>query len=162
MRDLPETATGVLELMPSTDVQIAKFVHQIVSSVKKGEVSALKIQVLMRALEAVSEHVREEIEENVLNEADRYNEKSIELYGARIEKGETNVRYNYLKSGDLEYEELHAEAETANRKLKEREAFLRQIKEPQGLISRHGEPYTAHPPFRTSKECVKVFITHKK
>lgn len=162
MNQEPDTVSSVLALMPSKDTEIANFAAQVIRSVKSGEVSAIKTQVLMRALEALSELVRDEIEDNVMAEADRYNEKVIELYGALIKKEEVNTRYNYLKTGDLEYEELHAEAQTANRKLKEREEFLKAMKEPQAMISRHGEPYTAQPPFKTSKSGIKIYLKHGK
>ena len=162
MSDLPTTAAGVLRLMPSTATSVAMFSKQLIQSVHAGEVNPLELIVQLHALTKVYEEVREEIEENVLREADKFPERVIERYGARIEKAEVGTKYNYLKTGDLEYEELHAEAETANRKLKEREALLRALKEPQGMVSRHGEPYTANPPFKTSKAGFKIYLANIK
>jgi hypothetical protein len=159
---LPETAIGTLKLMPSTAFEVAKFSTLLIKSVRNGEINPLELIVQLHALTKVYEEVREEIEENVLREAEKFPEKVIERYGARIEKSEVGTKYNYLKTGDLEYEELHAEAESANRKLKEREAFLRALKEPQAMISRHGESYTAQPPFKTSKSGFKIYLTNIK
>lgn len=162
MNQIPETAIGTLSLMPSTALEVAKFSKLLIQGVRSGEINPLQLVVQLHALTKVYEEVREEIEDNVLTEAGKYPEKVIERYGARIEKAEVGTKYNYLKSGDLEYEELHAEAELANRKLKEREALLRQLTEPQAMISRHGESYTAHPPIKTSKAGFKIYLANIK
>lgn len=159
MTDLPNTAVGVLKLMPSKAKEIGQFSYQIIKAVQTGEANALEVLVMLRSLEAVSELVREEIQPNINAEADRFNEKVIERYGAKIEKCELGTKYNYLKTGDIEYEQLHAEAETAKRRLKEREDFLKSLTQPMQLVNTDtGETYQVHPPMKTSKTGVKVFL----
>lgn len=163
MNQLPDTAAGTLKLMPSTTSEVARFSHQLIKGVKSGEINPLELIVQLHALTKVYEEVREEIEENVLKEAEKYPEKVIERYGARIVKEEVGTRYNYLKTGDVEYEQLHAEAQTANRRLKEREEFLKALKEPiQLLDERTGELYKVHPPFKTSKSGFKIYLANLK
>ena len=163
MNQIPETAIGTLSLMPSTATEVAKFSKLLIQGVRSGDINPLQLVVQLHALTKVYEEVREEIEENVLKEADKFPERVIERYGARIEKAEVGTKYNYLKTGDLEYEQLHADAQTANRRLKDREDFLKALKEPiQLLDERTGELYQIHPPFKTSKSGFKIYLANIK
>jgi hypothetical protein len=156
---LPDNALGALRLMPSKASEVANFSMQIVKAVQNGDANPLEVLVMLRSLEAVSELVREYIEDNINAEADRYNEKIIERYGAKIEKAELGVRYNYAKSGDIEYERLKTDADTAKSRLNEREAFLKALKEPLTLVNEDtGEIYKVCPPLKTSKTGVRVYL----
>lgn len=159
MDQLPTTAMGTLRMMPAKASEVATFSHQIIKSVKEGNVNPLEVLVMLRSLEAVSELVRDELNEYFVREADKHSEKKFECYGAIIEKAEVGTKYNYLGTGDIEYEMLHSEAETAKRRLKEREEFLKTLKEPMQLVNTDtGETYQVRPPFKTSKSGVKTFL----
>jgi transcriptional/translational regulatory protein YebC/TACO1 len=159
MNDMPSNPMSALRLMPSKASEVARFSKGIIEAVKSGDANPLEVLVMLRSLEAVSELVREEIEENVNAEADRFNEKVIERYGARIEKREVGVKYNYARSGDIEYERLKVDAETAKSRLSEREAFLKALKEPITLVNKEtGEVYEVNPPLKTSKSGVAVYL----
>jgi hypothetical protein len=78
MNQIPETATGALAQMPSTATEVAKFSKLLIQSVKNGDVNPLQLIVQLHALTKVYEEVREEIEENVLKEAEKFPETVIE------------------------------------------------------------------------------------
>jgi hypothetical protein len=159
MNELPNTAMSALRLMPSRAGEVARFSMQIVKSVQNGEANALEVLVMLRSLEAVSELVREEIEANILTEAERNPEKKFEAFGAIVEKSELGTKYNYLKTGDVEYERLKKESDSAKEKLTERETFLKSLREPLTVVSEEtGEVYSIRPPLKTSKSGVKVFL----
>lgn len=145
--------------MPSTSSEVARFAYQIIKSVQGGDANALEVLVMMRALDLLSKEVIEQIEGNILNAADKYSEKKFEVFGALVEKAENGTKYNYLQTGDIEYERLHAEAQTVTRKLKEREEFLKALKEPLTVVNEEtGEMYKVNPPFKTSKSGVRVYL----
>ena len=153
----------MLRLMPSRDVEVARFSKGIIEAVKQGQANPLEVLVMLRSLEAVSELVREEIEENIVTEANKYSEKTIEAYGARIEKSEVGTKYKYETSGDIEWEQVNSEFKSIERKRKEREEFLRALKEPMTAVNREtGEVYEIRPPFKTSKAGVRVYLSHSK
>jgi hypothetical protein len=163
MNNLPETATGALSLMPSTATEVAKFSKLLIQSVKNGDVNPLQLIVQLHALTKVYEEVREEIEENILKEAEKFPERVIERFGARIEKSEVGTRYNYSASKDIEWERLDSEFKTIERKRKEREEFLRALKEPLTAVNEEtGEVYKIMPPFKTSKSGFKIYLTNSK
>jgi hypothetical protein len=159
MNQLPDSPLSALTLMPSTASEVARFSRGIIQAVKNGEVSPLKVLVMLRSLEAVSELVRDEISDELLNEAERYPEKKFDAYGASIEKSELGTKYLYEKSGDVEWEQLNSEFETIKRRKSERETFLKSLKEPMTAVHEPtGEVYKISPPVKTSKSGVKVFL----
>lgn len=163
MNELPTSAMGALRIMPSTATEVAKFAHQIIKSVQNGDTNPLEVLVMLKALELLSKEVIEEIESNIVTAAEKYSEKEFEIFGAKVVKAENGTKYNYLGTGDIEYERLHAESETSNRKLKAREEFLRALKEPlTAVVEETGEVYKINPPFKTSKTGVRVYLTNKK
>lgn len=159
MTDLPNSAVGMLRLMPSKASEVATFVRQVVNSVKNGDANALEVLVMLRAVELAAEEIREEIQENILNEADRFSEKVIERYGSRIEKCEVGTKYIYETSKDWEWEQMDSELRTLQHKIKEREKFLRSLTSPMTLvIESTGEVVQINPPVKKSKSGVKVYI----
>lgn len=149
---------GMLRLMPTKVKEVATFAKSIIQSVRNGDSSALEVLVMLRALQLLSKEVIEEIEDNILNEANRYNEKSIDLYGARLDKTDVKTEYLYETAGDSQWEELNSEINSLTARKKEREEFLRAIKDPVVLVTKHGEEEIVKPPVKRTKEGVKVYL----
>lgn len=158
MNNLPDTPMGALRLMPNRVPEIAKFAKGIIQSVKNGDANPLEALVMMRSLQLLSKEVIEQIEENILNEANRYNEKSIEMYGAKIDKCDVKTEYLYETSGDSQWEELDAQIRTLTERRKEREEFLRAIKDPVLIVNKEGVEEMVKPPVKRTKEGVKVYL----
>jgi hypothetical protein len=159
MNNLPDNPMSMLRLMPSRVKEVATFAKGIVQSVKNGDASALETLVMLRSLQLLSTEVIDQIQENILNEANRYNEKSIEMFGARIDKGDVKTEYLYETSGDSQWEELDAEIKTLTARKKEREEFLRVIKDPVLQVNKDGAEELVKPPVKRTKEGVKVYLT---
>lgn len=158
MNQLPDNPMSMLRLMPSRVKEVATFAKGIISSVRNGDASALEALVMMRALQLLSKEVIEQIEENILNEANRYNEKSIEMYGARLDKGDVETKYLYETAGDSQWEELDAQIKGLIERKKEREEFLRAIKDPVLIVNKEGVEEMVKPPVKRTKEGVKVYL----
>lgn len=157
--ELPDNPMSALRLMPNRVKEIAIFAKGIIESVRNGDANPLEVLVMLRSLELLSKEVIEQIEDNIVTAAEKYPGKDFEIYGARIEKAELGVKYHYDRTGDIEYERLKADAETANRRLKEREEFLRALKDPLITVNKEtGEIYEILPPFKKSKSGVRVYI----
>jgi hypothetical protein len=158
MNELPSNPMSMLRLMPSRVGEVATFAKGIIQSVKSGNANPLEALVMLKALQLLSKEVIEQIEENVLNEANRYNEKSIEMYGARIDKCDVKTEYLYETSGDSQWEELDAEIKGLVERKKQREEFLRAIKDPVVLVTKDGEEEIVKPPVKRTKEGVRVYL----
>lgn len=159
MNDLPNTALGALRIMPSSAGETARFAKQLIESVKHGEANPLQLIVQLHALTKVYELVREEIESDMLREADKYPEKVIEAFGARLEKSEVGTKYNYHVSKDSEWERLDSEIRALEDKRKERETFLKALKEPITTLNKEtGEIEEIRAPLKTSKSGLKIYL----
>lgn len=158
--EFPNTATAVLSLMPNTATQVAKFSKSLIESVREGRTNPLELIVQLHALTKVYEEVREEIEDNILTEANKYPDKIIERFGARIEKAEVGVKYNYASSRDSEWEELDAEIKGLELRKRYRENFLKALTEPITTVNKDtGEVEEIRPPFKTSKTGVRIYLS---
>lgn len=163
MNETPNTPMSALRLMPSKASEVAVFSKGIIEAVKSGNANPLEVLVMLRSLEAVSELVREEIEANVLTEAEKHSEKKFEAFGALVEKSEVGTKYQYDTSKDTIYERLQTDFDTAKTKLDERTAFLRGLKEPMTIVDElTGEIVTVKPPLKKSKSGVKVYLANLK
>lgn len=152
-------AISYLTVLPSTSDEIKRFSTQIINQVKSGEENPLKLLVLLRALESTAETIRKGIEAEIMTEVDKYSEKSFEAFGSRLEKSEVGVAYDYAATGDRDWFQFNATVEGATVRRKEREAFLRALREPMTLLDHEtGEIYEVRPPLKTSKSGVKVFL----
>ena len=161
MIEQPTNATGVLKLNPSTKSQIASFKKQIIESVQEGYSNPLEVLVQCRAIEKAVKELLPEIQNEILKEADKYQEKTFDFLGNSLEKSEAGVTYNYAGSGDPIWMHLDAEVMTATERRKDREAFLRTIKA--GDITNAVDPATGQevrlkPVPKTSTSIIKVSI----
>lgn len=163
MDELPTTAEGTLKLMPSTAKEVAIFSKRLIEAVRSGQINPLELIVQLHALTKVYEEVREEIEENILKETEKYSEKVIERYGARIEKAEVGVKYNYSSSRDSEWQWLDSQVRDFEARRKERETFLRALPGPMTTINKEtGVEEDINPPIKTSKTGVKIYLGNVK
>lgn len=160
MNNLPESAYGTLKLMPTNTQQIARFSKLLIEDVQNGNVNPLELLVMLRALERISETVLDSIQSNIDQAKDKYSEKHFDILGATVEKSEIAVRYKYETAKDVEWERRKAAVDAAMGLLKEREEFLRTLKEPLTAVDTDsGEVFTISPPLKTSKSGVKVKFT---
>jgi len=157
MDNLPSSALGTLKLMPSNLEQVARFSKQLVQSVQNGETNPLQLLVMLRALEKTTETVIDCIRENINTEASKYSEREINLYGATLEKSEVGAKYDYASTNDVIWEQRDAAVKAAESLRKEREAFLRTLREPMTVVDEStGEVTQIRPPLKRSTTFVKV------
>lgn len=155
----PNSPTSLLHLNPSSAQQIEFFATSIINEVKDGNESPLRVLIQLRAMEKASKQILEGIKDNILTESDKYPGTSWEMWGNRLEKSEVGVKYDYSLSKDTVWERLNTDLDTADVKLKERETFLKTIREPMTVVDElTGEIVKIFPPKKTSTTSLKVFI----
>lgn len=155
----PSTATGVLRILPSTQAEVAHFAKAVVQSVMNGEANPLEIHVMLKGFEKAAELISDAIRTNVMSELDRYSEKSIQAFGARVDKAEVGTKYKYETACDPIWELRKVVLEQASVSLKERETFLRTLREPMTIIDETtGEINTIKPPQKVSTSGLKITL----
>ncbi len=159
MIDGPSTAIGVLDMFSTSRAGIDTFSNQVIQAVQNGEVNPLKVRVWLKTMEDIIERVKKETADHQLRESEKYPEKAFEYSGAKIEKSELGTKYNYSGSNDPIYNHRKQIADAANEQLKEREEFLKALKEPLILVDdESGEVARIVPPLKTSTTGLKVSI----
>jgi hypothetical protein len=159
MNDLPNSAYGVMKLLPDSKQEIERFSNQLITSVQNGEVNPLQLKALFKSIEKVIEKVDEGIKENVLTEAGKYPGTTFSAYGFKIEKSVNGAKYDYLACGDPIYEQRHANLEYAKSQLNERAEFLKTLKEPLMIVdTESGEQAVIQPPKKSGTEGLKFHL----
>lgn len=156
--NLQEHATGVMELMAQTSVQVDKFSDDVIESVKAGHANPLLVQLRIKAMERAFERILKEIKDNVLTEADKYPGNEFEFMGNKIQKGSVFTTYDYTACKDEVWERFDVDAKTATEQRKDREAFLRALKEPMDIIDSNGEAVKLYPPIKKETQGIKITI----
>jgi hypothetical protein len=159
MSELPNSPAGLMHLMPSKAEEIKTFAAGIIRSVQDGNENPLDVMLQIRAMEKAFEEIKTRIKDNVNTEADKYPGVTFNYRGVELAKGDVHTAYDYTVCGDTIYERLKVDADAANVKLKERESFLKAIKEPMPIVDEMtGEVVTIRPPLKKSTPGVKFFI----
>lgn len=159
--DLPNTAYGVLKQFSVSKEGVQRFSVQVINAVKNGEVNALELKAYLKAMEQIIEIVDKATRNEQLTEAEKYGERSFEVFGVKIEKGEVGTKYDYTSCGDPVYNHRLQIFEEAKKQLDERAAFLKNLKEPLTLVDEDngsGEVARVMPPAKTGKDGLKFSI----
>lgn len=151
-----ETAISTLSQLPETKKQIEVFASQLEQGLVNGQIVASDLLRFQKAMEKVFEKIKPTLIENALNEISQYEKNSV-IKGSEFSIVEAGVKYDFSDCNDLEYNTLSIQLEALKSTLKDRETFLKSIKEPLQLIDEtSGECYTIYPPKKTSTTTLKV------
>lgn len=151
-----ETAISTLSQLPETKKQIEVFASQLENGLINGQIIASDLLRFQKAMEKVFEKIKPTLIENALNEISKF-EKNPIIKGSEFSIVEAGVKYDYSDCNDLEYNSLSIQLEALKSTLKDRETFLKSIKQPLQLIDEtSGECYTVYPPKKTSTTTLKV------
>ena len=144
--------------------QQADMAESIINQIEEGEVNPLSIQIGLSAIENVIKTVKasDTYKNSTLTEAEKYGQKSFDLYGASLQIKEVGVKYDFTSCGDPAWNEMNQELEDLKAKMKEREDFLKRTpKDGQTCLDEQtGEVYKIYPPLKTST--TSVTTTFKK
>jgi hypothetical protein len=157
MNELTEKTNFLAEFNGKSAIDT--FVSTMVARIKDGQEDALKYHIQAKGLMKALDAIEKEVKPQILKEADKYrgDGKVISVFGAKVEFKEVGVIYNYAGCADPEWERLDAEIKSLTERRKERETFLRSLKEPIELISTGtGEVRRVHPPVKKGQESIAV------
>jgi hypothetical protein len=151
-----ETAISTLSQLPETKQQIETFANQLEQGLINGQIIPTDLLRFQKAMEKVFEKIKPTLIESAISEVEQY-EKNAVIKGSEFSIVEAGVKYDYSGCNDLEYNMLNNQLEAIKSTLKDRETFLKSIKEPLQMIDENsGEVYTIYPPKKTSTTTLKV------
>jgi hypothetical protein len=156
---MPNTAMSVIELFNPTKDGITAFVKQVVTEVKNGNVSALRLKLLCKTMESISEKIDKETRQEQINEASSYGDKPFDFHGAEIHLTSVKTEYDYAHCGDPEFETIDSKIKELTKQRKEREEFLKRLTKSELIVDQNsGELVTIKPPVKKQTDGVKVTI----
>jgi len=159
MNEIPTTAIGCLRLLASSKNEVNTMSKQLIESVKNGEVNPLEVLITLKCIEKMTEIVLKEIRDDFVKEANLYAEKTFEFKGAKVEKTEVGTKYIYDNCEDPIYKSRLEIVEEADKQFKERQEFLKGLKEPLNIIIEEtGEVVRVKPPAKTSTTSLKITL----
>lgn len=124
-----ENAIAQFTYLPSSKAERETFVQLCVDEITSGTRNPIEFEIMLKNLEETIAAIRKrpEVKEVVLNEAEKYPEKTISFRGVKITKASKTTFY-FNECGDSVYEDLAAKLAEYKEKVKERETFLKTIK----------------------------------
>jgi hypothetical protein len=122
-------AIAELSNLPETKEQIRSFVEAAINEVLSGDRNPLELDLRLKALEELVKNIRKDdkVKAAILNELNKYAERLVVYRGVHFQKKSLS-KYDY--TSDSRWCELDAEIKALSEKKKEREEFLRTLREP--------------------------------
>jgi hypothetical protein len=153
-----ESAISIFRKLPETKQQVSQYAKLIRQSVLDGEVEPLVFAAQVSALEQLFKQLRADdlIKDVILEEAEKYGEKTFEYGNAKFTIKESGVRYDYSVCQDLNYEELCEQENEIKEKKRERENFLRGLKPDMEVYGGDGRQLEV--PLKTSSTAVAITL----
>lgn len=144
---------STLTIMPSDKAQIKSFTEKAKNEIVNFTENPLIIWRQLKAIETVVKNLLtdKQVKEAIIDEADKYVEKTFEEYGARFTKMESGVKYDYTVCNDDVWNALNDQLNQLKEAIKVREAVLKA-----GFDPATGETFTK--PAKSSTTTVSVTI----
>jgi len=147
-----------LATVPLTKEGITQIASGIVKSVLDGDKNALEANVQLKCLEDLAVMTRKNVyfKREVMNEADKYPEKSFEDFGAKITKTSRST-FTYTACNDSVWDDLNRRINELSDQKKRRETFLKGIEVGATVVSEEtGEVIL--PPLKESSDVLRVSL----
>lgn len=133
-------------------VAIDNLASSLVKPIMEGDVDVIKSIATIRALQEALDKAATQLKPLVITELHKYSAKEkIISNGTEFILKEVGVKYDYSDCGDYILNELIKEVEVLNEKIKDRQTFLKSLKQIETIVdTRTGEIHEIKPPQKTS------------
>jgi hypothetical protein len=130
----------------------------IIQLIDEGHLKATQVALNVKSMTDLFDAVKDELRGRVLDELNAYTKgEEVTLFGATFEVIEAGTKYDYAGCNDAEYNDLTAAINELTAKRKEREKFLRGIKNATTVVNEEtGELVRILPPVKSSTTTYKT------
>lgn len=154
-----ETTINTLSILPNTKQEIESFSSKIISELESGMINPLDLLKQIKCFEKVIEQTKDTLSKMAREEAEKYGTKNFEFKGVKIELAEVGTKYDYSKCNDFVMAKVSEDLAKLNETKKQRETFLKSLKEPIQLVDEEsGDVFQVMPPVKSSSSSLKVTI----
>lgn len=145
-----------LSLFETTKAERQDFAQSVVNGLKEGLSDPLKVHLQVKCMEDLIKQITSnpDYKDLTLDEAAKYG-KSFEHYNAKFEIKEMGVKYDYSNCGDPIYNRLAEELAELEKKVKDRQTFLKAVQPGTELLI-EDEVIILYPPVKTSTTSITV------
>lgn len=145
-----------LSLFETTKAERQDFAQSVVNGLKEGISDPLKVHLQVKCMEDLIKQITShpDYKDLTLDEAAKYG-KSFEHYNAKFEIKEMGVKYDYSNCGDPIYNQLANELAELEKKVKDRQTFLKAVQPGTELLI-EDEVIILYPPVKTSTTSITV------
>jgi len=146
-----------IKKLPTTKHEIALFSERIIEALESGEVNALEVLRHFKAFEKIAEGIKPTLDKLALAEAEKYPEKTFELYGVKFTVKNAPAIWDYTKCNDGLHSKLKEYQAEYNEKVKQRENFLQSLTESMEMVDEDsGEVIRINPANKSQKTLVQT------
>lgn len=123
----------------------------LLNDLDEGHIAPLQLAAQLKFVEDIITNVKEELRQRVIKEQSKYGKERMTYHGAEFDIREAGVKYDYSHCNDTIWDDLKQQLNDLNDKMKEREAFLKTLKERLTYVDEStGEIVTIYPPQKKS------------
>jgi hypothetical protein len=128
---------------------------QLAEVVEQGIVSPLDAYTRLKAIEAMVTEARKLIDATAKSELSKYDkQEKVVFNGYELTQRESGVSYDYSNCNDEKWHQLKDTIDNTTSRIKDREAFLKSLKEPLETIDDDGVFVTLYPPVKKSSTSI--------
>jgi len=157
---LPNKTSSYITVLPTTRSEIFTFVEKFRAEMAAGYIEATKVAIQLKAMEELIKTLRadEKVREMIMEEVDKYPERQFEIQGAKFEKSETGVKYDFTGCNSAKWKRLKEEKEKVDAILKDEEDFLKTLTKTENEVFDNDTGEKLNPPVRSSNTYVKITL----
>lgn len=162
------TTTSILALFETNKEQRRSFIEHTIKAIEEGQTNPLKIHLQLKAMEEIisgmtsldtrknkNADLAKRYRDALLSESEK-NGREFEYHNAKFTIRETGSKYDYSVCQDEELDKLQQQSDELNKKIKARQAFLKNIPDEGTTIldKETGDVKTIYRPNKTSTTSV--------
>lgn len=134
--------------------EIKEIAFYIFDQVDQGYEDPIKTLSIIHKISLICKEVETNIRPLVQKQIGK---EKLERFGIKLSEVKTGSTFDYLGTGDKEYEKLLKDLETAKTAVKNRESFLKSLDRVVSVVDKEtGELYDITPPVNTFSETLKI------
>jgi len=123
----------------------------LLKDMDEGHITPLQLAAQLKFVEDIITNVKEELRQRVIAEQSKYGKERMTFKGATFDIKEAGIKYDYSQCDDTIWNDLKQQLDVLNQQMKEREAFLKSLKERLTYVDEStGEIVTIYPPQKKS------------
>mgnify|MGYP007061387645 CR=1 FL=1 len=157
---LPEKASSQLTVLPSNKSQINTFVERFRAELDAGYINPLDVAIQLKAMEELIKILRadELVRDRIMTEVEKDPQKVFSYKGAKVERAETGVKYDFSGCNSSVLNDLYAKRKELLDQIKKTEDALKTIEKAETETYDKVTGEKINPPVRTSNSYVKITL----